>query len=551
MILRPFRPPYRPTLLNSATPFCALVLILSLVPLPLGAQASSDPPPNDWELAEPTVLRLLGARRAPGPSSRRRKLHPSLRAALVIEHLNPFPNAPHFAKVQLHAHSTESHDGTLSRSEVLEEYAALFFDAVALTDHENDTSCAVSLTDPGVGGTRFLPGQERQGRQHVVQILGGPLCPDSDLSTSQTVQLVELFGGLAFAAHPLSSDHLWTEKGLYQTPWLRGIELKASDEATGAYRHLWDSLLRSDRQRWGLATDDSHRTKGITRRWVMVNVNSANPSRTEVLSALRDGHFYSVISEKPDDVETASSVGRFPHFARITASANSLSVRFHGATHIRMVTADSEVIQPDTGLPFDETQNMPVNQTFTLAGDEGFARFELSDSNGTVSFSQPVFVYGASAEDCEPLAFGTASITKGPLGWRLSDSRSTEDWILMTQDAAERVMKVLRFYDVQDVCFVGRPRPTMQYLLTATGPPAGPMPGEKCVAFSPDELQVELLATEHSWPLPTWAVKDSQRVLTTHDDNEIQARRAVEFIQRYGFTQYCTEPWFSYFRTGN
>ena len=217
---------------------------------------------------------------------------------------------------------------------------------------------------------------------HDVRLTG-----DFDLRTR--VNWVEESGGASVAPHPRAQGHQWTDEELYEIPWLRGIERNID---------LWDALLKADRPRWEVATDDFHSVEsGVNKGFVVVNSSSSVADAADIISNIRQGNFYSVIHAKgagsyyyPRIERVEQPLGGFQKEVRVTSL---------WASTIRGIDGNGKVTT--YAAPSAQNPREPWSVTFPLNGDEGYLRFELSDQAGTVAYSQPLFVFGRSREDCQ------------------------------------------------------------------------------------------------------------------------------------------------------
>jgi len=94
-------------------------------------------------------------------------------------------------------------------------------------------------------------------------------------------------------------------------------------------------------------------------------------------------------------------------------------------------------------------------------------------------------------------------------------------------------------------CFVGRPDPSFRYLLVNGNAPQGSMPGEDCVSFNPNTIEVKNIGGR-------WKIVDGSHWIFDFGDKESEARTALTIIRKYGFTRSCfvgrPNPSFNYLR---
>lgn len=173
---------------------------------------------------------------------------------------NPYTSGPypHRVLVQLHAHTTQS-DGNRTPQQVVDQYAAAGYGALAITDHDKVTAQPSGIAIP-------LPSNELTYASHVLSIANSYL-RNGNTNTQENIDAVNAAGGLAIIAHPLWGGGDTTLAELRALSGYAGIEIHnahcvgLSNPQTwlGVAVDVWDTLLRRRRNVWGFATDDFHR----------------------------------------------------------------------------------------------------------------------------------------------------------------------------------------------------------------------------------------------------------------------------------------------------
>ena len=478
--------------------------------------------------------------------------------------LNPYKVYSYAIKGQLHAHSKRSGrwHADFYPNEVLEKYGHLYYGFVALTDHNqrcktcfdlfeccslgyNTVPCSEIFQDPGDLRPLYIPSEEGgwQLAKHILQIgltQTDPCRPSDYSSLRPLIDWVERAGGVAVAAHPLAEGSVWADADLYEIPWLRGIEINDANHVI-----LWDQLLKGDRARWGFATDDFHREGGIDHQFVVVNSPSSNKS--DILVNLRKGNFFSVRLGTPG----TSHTGTFPqlHYVDIVPDSQRpgevmIVTWFSGATEIRFIHGNGQ--HASSAVPPAEGMFSIQQATHPLNGSEQYVRIELRNANGTVTYSQPLFVYGHSCEDCVTVDYNRARVERWSLpgdDWTIVVHNGGLPKIIATfgsEEAAQQGLAVFRHYKMNGQCFVGRPWAKMVYFLVNGQSPVGAYPNEDCMHFEPDKIEVKLVTNSNvNPPVTSWKLVQQVNWLLDFRDSEIQARRADEFIRRHGFNRIC------------
>ncbi len=98
---------------------------------------------------------------------------------------------------------------------------------------------------------------------------------------------------------------------------------------------------------------------------------------------------------------------------------------------------------------------------------------------------------GPVAEDC--VSFNPMTVQANFINgdWKLVDG---SHWIKSFGNKAgeaNRAAQIVRSYQATQLCFVGRPGPSMEYLKRGNGVPVGPRPLEDCVGFNPNAASVQ------------------------------------------------------------
>lgn len=97
---------------------------------------------------------------------------------------------------------------------------------------------------------------------------------------------------------------------------------------------------------------------------------------------------------------------------------------------------------------------------------------------------------------------------------------------------ARRALEIIQHYRFNLQCFVGRPHPRMQFYLVNGRAPTGSLPGESCVGFDPDQVEVQHVAGR-------WTLMAGAQALLDFDQEQDDARQALSYILRYRFRSIC------------
>jgi hypothetical protein len=135
-------------------------------------------------------------------------------------------------------------------------------------------------------------------------------------------------------------------------------------------------------------------------------------------------------------------------------------------------------------------------------------------------------------EDCVSFNPQTARVVPMRGSWKIVDGRHLLFDFGQKQTEAQQALRIIQHYGMNQSCFVGRPQPSLQYLLVSGNTPEGSMPGEDCVAFNPQTTTVQRINGR-------WKIVDGSHWLFDFGDNRSEAMAALKIIKRHGFTQSC------------
>jgi hypothetical protein len=316
-------------------------------------------------------------------------------------------------KGNTHTHTLNS-DGDSTPDDVVRWYREHGYQFLVLTDHNFVTSVdGLNALHGADEQFRVIRGEEVSSRAgdkpiHVngldVERLVEPQTGASVGDVLQrTVDGIRSASGVPHINHP---NFQWAITGqeLQQVRNNRLFEIfnghpQVNQEGGGnvpGLEEVWDRILSSGTLLYGIAVDDAHvfkqpgnpRVAGPGRGWVMVR--AARLEADALLDALERGDFYASTGVVLDDVET---------------TATSLTVRVKTETtskyRIRFIGRDGQVLH-EAGEP---------TATYTFAGNEGYVRAKVLESNGRVAWVQPVQVPRKTA-----LATGGVWIAVAALG---------------------------------------------------------------------------------------------------------------------------------------
>jgi hypothetical protein len=211
--------------------------------------------------------------------------------------------------------------GEQTNEEVVKQYHALGYDVAGISNYH-------SISTPEGTSIPIYEHGYNLGKRHQLAI-GARRVAWFDfpfLQSAHHQQLVlDLVGktaDLVAIAHPSIRD-AYSRGNLAQ---LAGYQLMEVVSGPFGDYHPWDMALSSGRPVWGLANDDTHDTNE-PRRFAMAwnMIDAPTTSRTDIIEALRGGHFYAVM--RLDDNLTAE----LTNITAIEFKDGTLTLRCTGA----------------------------------------------------------------------------------------------------------------------------------------------------------------------------------------------------------------------------
>jgi hypothetical protein len=287
-------------------------------------------------------------------------------------------------KGNLHTHTLES-DGDSSPAEVVRWYAQHGYDFLVLTDHDKVTRVdapAGLVLIPGEEVTDRLPKKPLHvnaiGIEEALQPQGGST-PVEVLQ--RDIDAVRKAGALALINHPNFGWAFGAEE-LLQLERANFLEIASGHQFVNSLgppsvESMWDRMLTAGKIIYGVAVDDTHHLKRVWdhdavlpgRAWVMVRAEKRDAK--SILAALSRGDFYASNGVELVDITTT------PKSMQVRVRAKNLA-RYR----VLFIGSGGNVLRETSGL----------EATYAIAGDEGYVRAKVIDSNGRAAWGQPLFV---------------------------------------------------------------------------------------------------------------------------------------------------------------
>lgn len=214
----------------------------------------------------------------------------------------------------------------------------------------------------------------------------------------------------------------------------------------------------------------------------------------------------------------------------------------------------SDIVQTANAL--SATFNTSFSQTVVIVRPSGnnlraefFTHFtdqsKRSDYNMVYTFARAQNQQPPMNEDCISFNSATTTVQEVNGSWKVVDGNHWMFDFGNKKDEAEKTLNIIKHYQMNQSCFVGRPNPSFQYMLVSGQAPSGNMQGEDCVGFNPNSIEVKQINGR-------WKIVDGNHWIFDFENKKDEAMHAFNIIKKYGFTQSCfvgrPNPSFQYLR---
>ena len=135
-------------------------------------------------------------------------------------------------------------------------------------------------------------------------------------------------------------------------------------------------------------------------------------------------------------------------------------------------------------------------------------------------------------EDCVSFNPATIKVSQLQGNWKVAYG---EKWLLdfgMKKAEADKTLAIIKHYNMDKSCFVGRPQASFHYMLISGASPAGPFAGEDCVPFNPSAIVVKQVQGD-------WKIVDGSHWMFSFYGKKKEAEQALAIIRKHGFTHSC------------
>ena len=163
---------------------------------------------------------------------------------------------------------------------------------------------------------------------------------------------------------------------------------------------VWDAVLSSGLLVYGIAVDDAHTFKdpgnpdvaGPGRGWIAVRAGRLETGA--VMAALERGEFYASTGVELEDVPSSPE--------RITVRVKATAFSKY---RIQFIGRNGRLLK----------ESAEPNATYDIAGDEGYVRTRVLESNGRIAWIQPMMVRSSQAGELGALCVAALFVAAGVL----------------------------------------------------------------------------------------------------------------------------------------
>jgi hypothetical protein len=133
--------------------------------------------------------------------------------------------------------------------------------------------------------------------------------------------------------------------------------------------------------------------------------------------------------------------------------------------------------------------------------------------------------------DCLSVRASSLRITQSGRTFRITDGRRSL-FSFPNRTEANQALNILRNYNISQSCFIGRPDPSLQYLLAGGTSPSGRVSREDCIAFNANSLRIVPSGSGR------YRIESSGSKMFDFP-NMLEAGNAYSVIKKYNFNRSC------------
>lgn len=281
---------------------------------------------------------------------------------------NPYGPGGTWYKGQVHCHTDRS-DGALPPEDVVQRYADLGFDFVALTDHNVITRVTGSIL---VLGQEYGKGSTEATSDTHMNGINISYVPDKYGSEQERVDNITSQNGIAILNHPAFFRYAYDPDVLAALNNYTALEILNGKYLSMNTIGWWDDALTAGKRVWAVAADDAHTADQFGKAWIMVQADG-DITTAKVMEAIKHGSFYASQGPVVDEV---------------LVTDDTLMVSAPGADSIRFFGSNGTLLERFEGSP----------ASYRFDGSEGYVRAVVGN-DGLWAWTQPVFVEQRTGDD--------------------------------------------------------------------------------------------------------------------------------------------------------
>jgi Astacin (Peptidase family M12A) len=243
------------------------------------------------------------------------------------------------------------------------------------------------------------------------------------------------------------------------------------------------------------------------------------------------GMYHEQSREDRDNFITVSfaniEAGREGNFAKQVAGATDIGAYDYGSIMHYPAKAFSK-----NGLN-TITVKVPPGTATTVIGQR--TAISTGDKNGLKAIYPTATGCSCNnlVEDCLAMNPNALEVKRVNNRWKVVSGNTWWYDTDQSKSEADMILKIIKQYQTNKLCFVGRPGAPMHYITKNNLSPVGAVAGEDCISFNPSLLAVKKVGA--NWTV----VENNNHLMFAFGSKELDARKALCVIKKYGFTKAC------------
>ncbi len=178
------------------------------------------------------------------------------------------------------------------------------------------------------------------------------------------------------------------------------------------------------------------------------------------------------------------------------------------------------------------TVKMPPGTASTVIGQR--TSISVGDQNGLKTIYPTATGCSCNnlVEDCLTMNPASLEVKRVNNRWKVVSGNTWWYDTDQSKSEADMILKIIKQYQTNKLCFVGRPNAPLHYITKNNLSPVGAVAGEDCISFNLNNLTVKKVGAN-------WTVVDGNHLMFAFGSKELEARKALCVIKKYGFTKAC------------